>query len=130
MPLPRTSVPRLSAGKARAQVPERQPFKEDELQCLKSHLEAWSATSWPQKPSIFSAIYREGKLLGPKLDGRQWKKRKAVSICDANRVLLLICYKDVQDVVVQQHEEEEKKRCDKVWKKVEFKNGNLPPASG
>jgi hypothetical protein len=90
MPIRPTSVTEPSGRPMATRQIERQPLKEDELQCLRSHLEAWSTAARQDKRAVFSAIYREGKLLGPKLDAKQWKKRKHVSDCHAIFVLWLI----------------------------------------
>jgi hypothetical protein len=90
MPIHQTSATEPSARQTASRPIEKQPFKEDELQCLQLHLEAWSTAARQDKRAIFLAIYREGKVLGPKLDAKQWKKRQHVSDCHAILVLWLI----------------------------------------
>jgi len=51
-----------------------------------------------------------------RLDGKEWKKRKEVSFCLSQIILLHLSLfsKDIQDMAMQQHEEEAEKGYDKI----------------
>jgi len=67
------------ARKSGAGMGARQPLNDEELACLKSHLQSWSSAPRRERPAMFSKIYHEAKSQGPRLDGKEWKKRKEVS---------------------------------------------------
>jgi hypothetical protein len=52
---------------------------EDEITELKNYLPEWTSAQRSEKRAIFTAIARAARLFAPKLNQRQWKKRKQVN---------------------------------------------------
>ncbi|KAG1848348.1 hypothetical protein C8R48DRAFT_677283 [Suillus tomentosus] len=58
--------------------PQSQKLVDKEILELKNYLPEWTAAKRSEKRVIFTAIARVARLFAPKLDQKQWKKRKQV----------------------------------------------------
>ncbi|KAG1842541.1 hypothetical protein F4604DRAFT_1689884 [Suillus subluteus] len=65
-----------TAGQHRGCQPQSQKLTENEILQLKNYLPEWTAAKRSQKQGVFTAIARAARLFAPKVDQRQWKKRK------------------------------------------------------
>jgi hypothetical protein len=81
----------LTSGRHRARQPQTQKLTDDEITELKNYLPEWTAAQRSEKRAVFAAIARAARLFAPKLDQRQWKKRKQVNalfIASKNQILI------------------------------------------
>ncbi|KAG1848650.1 hypothetical protein F4604DRAFT_1935211 [Suillus subluteus] len=67
-----------TSGQHRGRQPQLQKLTENEILQLKNYLPEWTAAKRSQKRAVFTAIARAARLFAPKVDQRQWKKRKQV----------------------------------------------------
>ncbi|KAG1844027.1 hypothetical protein F4604DRAFT_1689261 [Suillus subluteus] len=65
-----------TSGQHRGRQPQLQKLTENEILQLKNYLPEWTAAKRSQKRAVFTAIARAARLFAPKVDQRQWKKRK------------------------------------------------------
>ncbi|KAG1841523.1 hypothetical protein F4604DRAFT_1690356 [Suillus subluteus] len=65
-----------TSGQHRGRQPQSQKLTENEILQLKNYLPEWTAAKRSQKQGVFTAIARAARLFAPKVDQRQWKKRK------------------------------------------------------
>ncbi|KAG1889857.1 hypothetical protein F4604DRAFT_1673394 [Suillus subluteus] len=65
-----------TSGQHRGRQPQSQKLMENEILQLKNYLPEWTAAKRSQKQGVFTAIARAARLFAPKVDQRQWKKRK------------------------------------------------------
>ncbi|KAG1879028.1 hypothetical protein F4604DRAFT_1679491 [Suillus subluteus] len=65
-----------TSGQHRGRQPQLQKLTENEILQLKNYLPEWTAAKRSQKRAVFTAIARAARLFTPKVDQRQWKKRK------------------------------------------------------
>ncbi|KAG1854009.1 hypothetical protein F4604DRAFT_1686199 [Suillus subluteus] len=65
-----------TSGQHRGRQPQLQKLTENEILQLKNYLPEWTAAKRSQKQAVFTAIARAARLFAPKVDQRQWKKRK------------------------------------------------------
>ncbi|KAG1837548.1 hypothetical protein F4604DRAFT_1692194 [Suillus subluteus] len=65
-----------TSGQHRGHQPQLQKLTENEILQLKNYLPEWTAAKRSQKRAVFTAIARAARLFAPKVDQRQWKKRK------------------------------------------------------
>ncbi|KAG1866775.1 hypothetical protein F4604DRAFT_1682836 [Suillus subluteus] len=65
-----------TSGQHRGRQPQLQKLMENEILQLKNYLPEWTAAKRSQKRAVFTAIARAARLFAPKVDQRQWKKRK------------------------------------------------------
>ncbi|KAG1873171.1 hypothetical protein F4604DRAFT_1681220 [Suillus subluteus] len=65
-----------TSGQHRGRQPQLQKLTENEILQLKNYLPEWTAAKRSQKQGVFTAITRAARLFAPKVDQRQWKKRK------------------------------------------------------
>ncbi|KAG1858497.1 hypothetical protein F4604DRAFT_1684908 [Suillus subluteus] len=65
-----------TSGQHRGCQPQLQKLTENEILQLKNYLPEWTAAKRSQKRAVFTAIARAARLFAPKVDQRQWKKRK------------------------------------------------------
>ncbi|KAG1877182.1 hypothetical protein F4604DRAFT_1924241 [Suillus subluteus] len=65
-----------TSGQHRGRQPQLQKFTENEILQLKNYLPEWTAAKRSQKRAVFTAIARAARLFAPKVEQRQWKKRK------------------------------------------------------
>ncbi|KAG1764700.1 hypothetical protein EV702DRAFT_1051267 [Suillus placidus] len=63
-------------GRHRARQPQSQKLMDKEILELKNYLPEWTAAKRSEKRGIFTAIARAARLFAPKVDQKQWKKRK------------------------------------------------------
>ncbi|KAG2062398.1 hypothetical protein BDR06DRAFT_1001475 [Suillus hirtellus] len=56
--------------------PQSQKLTDKEILELKNYLPEWTAAKRSEKQAILTAIARAARLFAPKLDQKQWKKRK------------------------------------------------------
>jgi hypothetical protein len=68
----------LTSGRHRARQPLKQKLTENEILELKNYLPEWTSAKRNEKRAVFTAIARAARLFAPKVDQRQWKKRKQV----------------------------------------------------
>ncbi|KAG2059848.1 hypothetical protein BDR06DRAFT_1002937 [Suillus hirtellus] len=67
-----------TSGRHRMCQPQSQKLMDKEILELKVYLPEWTAAKRSEKRAIFTAIARAARLFAPKLDQKQWKKRKQV----------------------------------------------------
>ncbi|KAG1800196.1 uncharacterized protein HD556DRAFT_1505397 [Suillus plorans] len=67
-----------TSGRHRAHQPQLQKLMDKEILELKNYLPEWTAAKRSEKRGIFTAIARAARLFAPKVDQKQWKKRKQV----------------------------------------------------
>ncbi|KAG2094378.1 uncharacterized protein F5147DRAFT_657146 [Suillus discolor] len=67
-----------TSGRHRVRQPQSQKLTDKEILELKNYLPEWTAAKRSEKRAIFTAIARAARLFAPKLDQKQWKKRKQV----------------------------------------------------
>ncbi|KAG1792257.1 hypothetical protein EV424DRAFT_1354548 [Suillus variegatus] len=67
-----------TSGRHRMHQPQSQKLTDKEILELKNYLPEWTAAKRSEKRAIFTAIARAARLFAPKLDQKQWKKRKQV----------------------------------------------------
>ncbi|KAG1862684.1 hypothetical protein F4604DRAFT_1929458 [Suillus subluteus] len=67
-----------TSGQHRGRQPQSQKLTENKILQLKNYLPEWTAAKRSQKRGVFTAIARAARLFAPKVDQRQWKKRKQV----------------------------------------------------
>ncbi|KAG1821527.1 hypothetical protein EV424DRAFT_1539091 [Suillus variegatus] len=67
-----------TSGRHRVRQPQSQKLMDKEIVELKNYLPEWTAAKRSEKRVIFTAIARAARLFAPKLDQKQWKKRKQV----------------------------------------------------
>ncbi|KAG1791713.1 uncharacterized protein HD556DRAFT_1485371 [Suillus plorans] len=67
-----------TSGRHRARQPQSQKLTDKEILELKNYLPEWTAAKRSEKRGIFTAIARAARLFAPKVDQKQWKKRKQV----------------------------------------------------
>ena len=67
-----------TSGRHRARQPQLQKLMDKEILELKNYLPEWTAAKRSEKRGIFTAIARAARLFAPKVDQKQWKKRKQV----------------------------------------------------
>ncbi|KAG1858207.1 hypothetical protein C8R48DRAFT_674277 [Suillus tomentosus] len=67
-----------TSGRHRMHQPQSQKLTDKEILELKNYLPEWTAAKRSEKRAIFTAIARVARLFAPKLDQKQWKKRKQV----------------------------------------------------
>ncbi|KAG2060483.1 hypothetical protein BDR06DRAFT_1016990 [Suillus hirtellus] len=67
-----------TSGRHRMHQPQSQKLTDKEILELKVYLPEWTAAKRSEKQAIFTAIARAARLFAPKLDQKQWKKRKQV----------------------------------------------------
>ncbi|KAG1889898.1 hypothetical protein F4604DRAFT_1673425 [Suillus subluteus] len=65
-----------TSGQHRGHQPQLQKLTENEILQLKNYLPEWTAAKRSQKRAVFTAIAQAARLFAPKVDQRQWKKRK------------------------------------------------------
>ncbi|KAG1763344.1 hypothetical protein EV702DRAFT_1255604 [Suillus placidus] len=65
-----------TSGRHRARQPQSQKLMDKEILELKNYLPEWTAAKRSEKRGIFTAIARAARLFAPKVDQKQWKKRK------------------------------------------------------
>ncbi|KAG1866344.1 hypothetical protein C8R48DRAFT_772442 [Suillus tomentosus] len=68
----------MTSGRHRVRQPQSQKLTDKEILELKNYLPEWSAAKRSDKRGIFTAIARVARLFAPKVDQKQWKKRKQV----------------------------------------------------
>ncbi|KAG1798547.1 uncharacterized protein HD556DRAFT_1440253 [Suillus plorans] len=68
----------MTSGRHRARQPQSQKLTDKEILELKNYLPEWTAAKRSEKRGIFTAIARAARLFAPKVDQKQWKKRKQV----------------------------------------------------
>ncbi|KAG1798285.1 uncharacterized protein HD556DRAFT_1464070 [Suillus plorans] len=68
----------MTSGRHRARQPQSQKLTDKEILELKNYLPEWTAAKRSEKRGIFTAIARVARLFAPKVDQKQWKKRKQV----------------------------------------------------
>jgi hypothetical protein len=69
-----------TSGRHRMRQPQSQKLTDKEILELKNYLPEWTAAKRSEKRAIFTAIARAARLFAPKLDQKQWKKRKQVRL--------------------------------------------------
>jgi hypothetical protein len=69
----------LTSGRHRARQPQTQKLTDDEITELKNYLPEWTSAQRSKKWTVLAAIARAARLFAPKLNQRQWKKRKQVN---------------------------------------------------
>jgi murein L,D-transpeptidase YcbB/YkuD len=57
----------------------KQKLNEEEISELKRQLDAWSTAQREDKSKTFAMISRAVRLFAPKVDQKQWRKRKQVN---------------------------------------------------
>jgi hypothetical protein len=120
-----------TSGRQRACQPQSQKLMDNEISELKNYLPEWTSAKRSEKRGVFAALARAARLFAPKVDQKQWKKRKQVMCqCCVEKLNFNIVYfhelLDVQDLVVQQQEKEGKEGHDQVWKEMDAQDGGLP----
>ncbi|KAG1817186.1 uncharacterized protein BJ212DRAFT_1480423 [Suillus subaureus] len=68
----------LTSGRHRAHQPQTQKLTENEILELKNYLLEWTLAKQKEKQAVFTAIARAARLLAPKVNQAQWKKRKQI----------------------------------------------------
>ncbi|KAG1767877.1 hypothetical protein EV702DRAFT_1203535 [Suillus placidus] len=66
----------VTSGRHGACQPQSQKLMDKEILELKNYLPEWTAAKRSEKQGIFTAIARAARLFAPKVDQKQWKKRK------------------------------------------------------
>ncbi|KAG1768233.1 hypothetical protein EV702DRAFT_1203316 [Suillus placidus] len=101
----------LTSGRHRARQPQSQKLMDKEILELKNYLPEWTAAKRSEKQGIFTAIARAARLFAPKVDQKQWKKRKQM-------------YKTW--LFNNKKKKERKAGHDQVWEEMDAQDGGLP----
>jgi hypothetical protein len=67
-----------TSGRQRARQPQSQKLTDKEISELKNYLPEWTAAKRSERRGIFTAVARAARLFAPKVDQKQWRKRKQV----------------------------------------------------
>jgi hypothetical protein len=67
-----------TSGRQRARQPQLQKLTDKEILELKNYLPEWTAAKRSERRAIFTAVARAARLFAPKVDQKQWRKRKQV----------------------------------------------------
>ncbi|KAG2742389.1 hypothetical protein P692DRAFT_201795693, partial [Suillus brevipes Sb2] len=113
----------------RARQPQTQKLTEDEITELKNYLPKWNLAQRSEKRAVFAAIARPARLFVPKLDQRQWKKRKQTWLFNNNKKkerkdMIKYGRKWTPRMVIYQQNR------DKVLKRIEDESGAKPGGPG
>ncbi|KAG1854644.1 hypothetical protein F4604DRAFT_1686002 [Suillus subluteus] len=110
-----------TSGQHRGRQPQLQKLTENEILQLKNYLPEWTAAKRSQKRAVFTAIARAARLFAPKVDQRQWKKRKQVMHPRCVEKLDLTPYSSINLQI-----KEGKEGHDQVWEEMDAQDGGLP----
>ncbi|KAG1747003.1 hypothetical protein EDD22DRAFT_917970 [Suillus occidentalis] len=65
-----------TSGRQRGRQPQSQKLTDKEISELKNYLPEWTAAKRSERRGIFTAVARAARLFAPKVDQKQWRKRK------------------------------------------------------
>jgi hypothetical protein len=67
-----------TSGRQRGRQPQSQKLTDKKILELKNYLPEWTAAKRSERRGIFTAVARAARLFAPKVDQKQWRKRKQV----------------------------------------------------
>ncbi|KIK33660.1 hypothetical protein CY34DRAFT_99192, partial [Suillus luteus UH-Slu-Lm8-n1] len=102
-----------TSGRQRARQPQSQKLTDNEIWELKNYLPEWTSAKRSKKRGVFAALARAARLFAPKVDQKQWKKRKQKERKD----MIKYGRKWTPRMVVYQQ------KCEEVLKRIEDESG-------